>query len=246
MAYLLARALTFKPAAATVLSANRFVTPRTSDGTIDYPALGGAAGYVTLDASLAGSDAGIACGLMDGAGLEVEVGGVVANGARVTTDAEGRAIAADSTIQFILGIAQQAAAAAGEVITIVTPSLYGGAQPDMLVPIAGAVPAQRLVTRQGAGVNRTAATPFGATHVTLAASPAADQTPIPCARLNGSPVEVSAGGVVAIGNYVSGSNDGQAIVAVGGTSISGVAMTAAAAVNDVITILGVSFGYRVP
>ena len=245
MAYLLARSLTFVPAPETVLSANRFVMPRTSDGTIDYPALGGAAGYITLDSSEAGSVAGIACGLMDGAGLEVEVGGPVANGARVTTDGQGRAIASDSTAYFHLGIAQQAATAAGEVITIVTPSLHSGDRPDVLVPIAGVLAAQRLVTRQAAGMGPTAASPFGSTHVTLAASPLANQDPIPFARLNGSPVQVSAGGAVVIGNYVSSSNDGQAVVAGSGTSVSGVALSAAAAADDVITILGVAFGYRV-
>ena len=119
MAYETTRSVTMTPLSATVLAANRFVRPGgtvATAGTPVYPAAAAAAGYVTLDASPAGSVAGISCAILDGAILEVAAGAAVAAGASIATDATGRAITAAGAA-IVLGVALEAAAAAGEVLT---------------------------------------------------------------------------------------------------------------------------------
>ena len=61
----------------------------------------------------------IPVGLLDGGRLEVQAGAAVAAGARVMSNASGQAITATGATARVLGIAQTAAGAANEVITVI-------------------------------------------------------------------------------------------------------------------------------
>ena len=73
---------------------------------------------VALEASAAASFDAIAIALLDGAKVEVEAGAAITAGVRIMSDASGRAITATGATARVLGVALQAATAAGEVITV--------------------------------------------------------------------------------------------------------------------------------
>lgn len=105
--------------AGAAVAARRFVKIEAATGA-SIQAAGGTnadeAIAISLEAAADGDT--FAAAKMDGAKVEVESGGVVALGADVTADADGKAVAA-ATGTGVNGFALTASAADGEIITIV-------------------------------------------------------------------------------------------------------------------------------
>lgn len=114
---------------------------------------------------------------------------------------------------------------------------YEATRSISLIPVTTAIGQRLFVTLNASG---NAALPAAGAHcvgVTLEASADGDQEAIPVALLDGSKVEVIAGGTVAIGALVEAAADGQAVAAAGATDRAlGVALTAGTD-GQVMTIL---------
>lgn len=109
--------------AAEALTGGRFVEINTTGGVAAIGAAGGRAdGVVTEDVS-----SGDAAPVETHGVAKVVAGAAIANAGPVTSDAEGRAIAASTVGHAINGIALETAAAAGEVIAVMV--RYGGVVP---------------------------------------------------------------------------------------------------------------------
>lgn len=103
----------------SVISARRFVT-LAADGKIDHTGNTLDAQGVSLEAAAADAGPAIPVALLDGSKLEVESGAAVAVGARVMSDATGRAITAVGATARVLGVALTISGGAGQVITILS------------------------------------------------------------------------------------------------------------------------------
>lgn len=101
-----------------VVAQRRFVIIEAGTGEVVQAGANAEAVGISLEAAAAANDPAIPVALLDGAKVEVEAGAAVALGADVTSDAAGKAVAA-TVGQRVLGFALTAAAADGEVITIV-------------------------------------------------------------------------------------------------------------------------------
>ena len=101
------------------------------------------------------------------------------------------------------------------------------------VPIAGEVRANRFVT---IGANGTAESAADANSqgVSSESSPAGSQVAFSVAKKDGADVFVEAGGAIAVGDEVSAGAEGVAVS--GGANVQGVAVTAASAAGEIITI----------
>ena len=97
------RSITLTPVAANVINQNRFINIVTA-GEVDESTAAGDAVGVSLEASAAASGVTIPVSLLDGAKMEVELGATVAAGARIMSDATGRAITATGATARVLGI----------------------------------------------------------------------------------------------------------------------------------------------
>lgn len=117
MTFQSARAISLNPVVANVINQRRFVSIQSS-GLVDETALNADAIGVSLEQSLANESQAIPVALLDGAILEVEASTAVTQGARVASDAVGRAVDAAGATTRVLGIALDAAAATGDVIRI--------------------------------------------------------------------------------------------------------------------------------
>ena len=114
---------------------------------------------------------------------------------------------------------------------------YEATRSISLIPVSTAIGQRLFVALNSSG---NVALPSAGAHcvgVTLEASPANSQVAIPVALLDGSKVEVIAGGTVAIGALVEAAADGQAVAAAGLSDRAlGTALTAGTD-GQVMTIL---------
>ena len=108
---------TFNVAAATVLTAGRFVDIGTGGNAVVPSAGANAVGIVQSD-SANNETRPVAVHIRNGATLKVEAGGTISVGANVATNASGQAVAASGNAT-VLGQAREAAVS-GDVISIVT------------------------------------------------------------------------------------------------------------------------------
>ena len=106
------------PVAANVINPNRFVNLVAGTATIDESTAAGDCVGVSLEGSAAAESAAIAVALPDCI-VEVEAGAIVAVGARLISDATGRAITATGATARVLGRTLTAAGAAGEMMTVI-------------------------------------------------------------------------------------------------------------------------------
>ena len=114
---------------------------------------------------------------------------------------------------------------------------YEATRSISLTPVATAIGQRLFVNLNSSGTVELTAANGNAVGVTLEASPANDQVAIPVALLDGSKVEVIAGGTISVGGLVAAAADGQAVAATGATTRAlGVALTAGAD-GQVMTIL---------
>ena len=129
MAFNAVRSISLPVASATVIAQRRYVSVD-SNGQVVLTAANGVAVGVSLEASAAGDTNAIAVALIDGSIIEVEAGAAVTRGAAVAAaGASADAGRADDTAAAAgvnhLGIALDAATAAGEVIRVL------GAKPSL-------------------------------------------------------------------------------------------------------------------
>lgn len=117
MPYESVRTLTMTPVTANVINKNRFVAVVTA-GEVDESVNTGDAIGVSLEASAAASGTPIPVAILDGAKILVESGAGITVGARVMSDATGRAITATGATARVLGIALETASNSGEMITV--------------------------------------------------------------------------------------------------------------------------------
>lgn len=114
------------------------------------------------------------------------------------------------------------------------------------LPVASAsvIRQRRFVTIDSNGNAIEAATAgIHCVGIALEASADGDTSAIPVAVLDGSVIEVEAGGTVAAGALVATANDGQAVAAAGVTTrVLGMALSAGAD-GAVMRIVGGSFGF---
>ena len=114
---------------------------------------------------------------------------------------------------------------------------YEATRSVSLTPVATAIGQRLFVTLNSSGNVALTAANGHAVGVTLEASPANDQVAIPVALLDGSKVEVIAGGTVAVGSFVGAAADGQAVAVSAATNRAlGIALTAGTD-GQVMTIL---------
>jgi hypothetical protein len=102
---------------ATAVPQKRFVSVTTGAEVALTGSAADALG-VSLEASAADTQIAIPVGLLDGGKQEVESGAAITIGARVMSDATGRAITATGATARVLGWALSTSAAAGEIVTI--------------------------------------------------------------------------------------------------------------------------------
>ncbi len=109
--------VTFTAEAGSAVSIYRFLA-LASDGQYDHVAgADGNAHAVSAEEAAAAGDIFAAAQLQGK--MKVEAGGVVAVGGNVGSDASGRAIASGAaTGDYVLGVAESAAAAAGDIIEV--------------------------------------------------------------------------------------------------------------------------------
>lgn len=115
------RSVTMTPTTAAITQ-RRFVGIGANGAVAQIAARGAAAVGVALEASASGETYTIPVTILDGSIQEVEAGAAisVASARTITVDATGRAVAADTTGDSILGFALTAASAAGEIITFIS------------------------------------------------------------------------------------------------------------------------------
>jgi len=118
MSFQAVRSISLLPVAANVINANRFVNLVAGTGTVDESTAAGDCVGVSLEASAAASATAISVALPDGCVVEVEAGAAVAVGARLISDATGRAITATGATARVLGRTLTAAGAAGEIMNV--------------------------------------------------------------------------------------------------------------------------------
>ena len=118
------RSLTRTPVTG-VVRANRFVEVTSAGAIQEVGSVGGDSVGVLLEASGDGSTSSVSIGLLDGARIPVEAGAAITLGARVMADAQGRVITAVGANARVLGYADEAASAAGELITVLTSRASG-------------------------------------------------------------------------------------------------------------------------
>lgn len=112
-----------------------------------------------------------------------------------------------------------------------------------LTPNSAAIPARRFVSITTNGEITLATATADAVGVSLEASAANDQTPIPVALLDGGKVEVEANAAVAAGAPIAAAgasaDAGRADDTAAGVTVKhlGYSLTAAAAAGEVITVL---------
>ena len=114
---------------------------------------------------------------------------------------------------------------------------YEAARSISLIPVSTAIGQRLFVTLNSSGNVALPAANGHAVGITLEDSANGDQEAIPVALLDGSKVEVIAGGTVAIGAFVGAAADGQAVaVTAAGNRALGIALTAGTD-GQVMTIL---------
>lgn len=114
---------------------------------------------------------------------------------------------------------------------------YEATRSISLTPVATAIGQRLFVTLNSSGNIALTAANGNAVGVTLEESPANSQVAIPVALLDGSKVEVIAGGTITVGGLVAAAADGQAVAATGATTRAlGIALTAGTD-GQVMTIL---------
>lgn len=118
MTYQSARAITLTPITANLINQRRFVS-LLATGVIDETTAAGDAVGVSLDESDANDSVPIPVAVLDGGVVEVEAGAAVTQGARVMSDATGRAIDATGATARVLGFALDSSTGAGEVIRVI-------------------------------------------------------------------------------------------------------------------------------
>lgn len=116
--------ITMTPVAANVINKNRFVSV-VADGEVDETLSGIDAIGVSQEASAAASTVPIPVAILNGGKIDVEAGAVVTVGARVMSDATGRAITAVGATARTLGWALNTTGAAGEMITVLASKAAG-------------------------------------------------------------------------------------------------------------------------
>lgn len=116
MTYQSVRAVSRKPSTATIV-ANTFVKVSTNGEIVTCGNAEDAYG-IALQASATNDQTFISVALLDGADVEVLAGAAVTAGARIMSNASGKAITATGATARVLGQAFEAAAADGERITI--------------------------------------------------------------------------------------------------------------------------------
>jgi len=116
--------ITMTPVAANVINKNRFVSV-VADGEVDETLSGIDAIGVSQEASAAASAVPIPVAILNGGKIDVEAGAVVTVGARVMSDATGRAITAVGATARTLGWALNTTGAAGEMITVLASKAAG-------------------------------------------------------------------------------------------------------------------------
>ena len=116
--------ITMTPVAANVINKNRFVSV-VADGEVDETLSGIDAIGVSQEASAAASAVPIPVAILNGGKVDVEAGAVVTVGARVMSDATGRAITAVGATARTLGWALNTTGAAGEMITVLASKAAG-------------------------------------------------------------------------------------------------------------------------
>lgn len=125
------RSVTLPVASASVIPARRAVTID-GNGQIVLAAANATPVGITLEASASGESAAIPVALLDGSKIEIEAGAAVALGAKVAVVGVGADagrvddVAAGAAVRYI-GVALNAAAA-GQVVTIMSASDIGLAQ----------------------------------------------------------------------------------------------------------------------
>lgn len=112
------------PVAANVINKNRFVNVVTA-GEVDEALNAGDAIGVSQEASAAASATEIPVAVLNGGKIDVESGAAITVGARVMSDATGRAITATGATARVLGIALETSGAAGQVITVLAKPASG-------------------------------------------------------------------------------------------------------------------------
>ncbi|WP_299085076.1 capsid cement protein [uncultured Paraglaciecola sp.] len=116
--------ITMTPVAANVINKNRFVAVVTA-GEVDESIAAGDSIGVSQEASAAASATPIPVAILNGGKVDVEAGAIVTVGARVMSDATGRAITATGATARVLGIALNTTGAAGEMITVLASKAAG-------------------------------------------------------------------------------------------------------------------------
>jgi hypothetical protein len=103
---------------------------------------------------------------------------------------------------------------------------------------ANAINIARFVTLAATGISESATATEEIDGISMEAVAAGNAgLAVPCARPNGCKVEITAGAAVAAGALVMSDATGRAITATATNSVHGKALTAAAAADEVITIL---------
>lgn len=105
--------------------ANRFVELTSAAAIQEVSTSGGESIGVLLEASAADETQAVSIGLLDGGVIPVEAGAAVAAGTRIMADTQGRVITATGATSRVLGYADEAAGAAGELISVVTSRASG-------------------------------------------------------------------------------------------------------------------------
>lgn len=104
-----------------------------------------------------------------------------------------------------------------------------------LVPVTGAVRANRFVEVTANGTQEVAAADGNSVGIARETSEAGSTVAISVMKKDSAIGEIEAGGVIAVGDEVSSGADGVAVS--GGANPQGVALTAAAAAGEIITFI---------
>lgn len=128
MTFQAVRTISLPVASATVIGQRNIVQVDSNGNAIETTAATQMPAGIALEASANGDSVPIPVALLDGGIVEVVAGAAVTRGGEVMSDSAGRAINATGATARVIGTALDAAAAADEVIRVLTGSAGFAAQ----------------------------------------------------------------------------------------------------------------------